>query len=145
MIEIGRKLVVVLFAVSVLFTPGCEQAATVGERKPCWLRQPGTAVKTELFFGLSKPHGGTVSESQWQQFVDEHITPRFREGLTIVDANGQWLGKQGKVIKEKTKIVILLHSDNEDTNASIEYIRDKYKQLFQQEAVLRINSCTRPF
>ena len=131
---IGWRLGIVLFVVSVLLSTGCITSTDIA------VRDSGGIVKTELFFGLSKPDGDTVSESEWKKFVDEHITPRFREGLTILDANGQWMDKRSKVIKEKTKIVILLHRDNVDTDADIEYIRDKYKALFEQESVLRIST-----
>ena len=139
---INRKLAVFLFAVSLLSTAGCTTGTNLGLKKANLPTDDGTIVKTELFFGLSKPDGSIVSESEWENFVDEYITPRFREGPTIVDAKGRWLTKTGEVIKEKTKIVILLHSDNEDANASIEYIRDKYKKLFQQESVMRVTTDT---
>jgi len=140
--RIGQKLAVVLFVVSMLSVPGCITVANTDVRGISQLGDDGVLVKTELFFGRCKPDGSIVSESEWERFVDEHITLRFREGLTIVDANGQWMSKTGEVIKEKTKIVILLHSDNEDANASIEYIRDKYKEQFGQESVVRVTTYT---
>ncbi|MHC4570957.1 MAG: DUF3574 domain-containing protein [Planctomycetota bacterium] len=139
---INRKLAVFLCAVNLLSITGCASGTNSELRKVNLQTDDGTIVKTELFFGLSKPDGSIVSETEWQNFVDEYITPRFRKGLTIVHANGQWLAKTGDVIKEKTKIVILLHSDNEDANASIEYIQDKYKKLFQQKSVLRVTTDT---
>ena len=137
---INRKLAAVLCAVSLLSTAGCTTGTNSGPSKANLPITNSTIVKTELFFGLSKPDGGIVSETEWESFVDEHITPRFRKGLTIVDADGQWLAKSGELIKEKTKIVILLHSDNKDANASIEYIRDNYKKLFQQDSVARVTT-----
>jgi hypothetical protein len=97
-------------------------------------------IKTELIFGLSKPDGDLVSEAEWQKFLDEYITPRFREGLTVLDADGQYLTQSQQVIKERSKIVILLYKNSEEINASIEYIRSSYKQLFQQESVLRVST-----
>lgn len=131
---IGWRLGIVLFAVSLLFSPGCRTRTDID------IRDSGRIIETVLFFGLSKPDGGTVSESEWEKFVDEYITPRFKEGLTTIDADGQWMDDKGKVIKEKTKMVILFHHDNEHINAAIEYIRDKYKELFEQKAVLRIST-----
>ena len=39
--------------------------------------------KDGLYFGLTKPEGETISESEEQEFVKAVITPRFREGLTV--------------------------------------------------------------
>lgn len=99
-------------------------------------------VQTLLVFGLSKPDGGTVSEEEWTNFVDTNITPKFKEGLTIVDSDGQWMMESGEVIKEDSKILILLY-DNEssaEVDDSIEQIKETYKKQFNQEAVLRITS-----
>lgn len=99
-------------------------------------------VQTLLVFGLSRPDGGTVSEEEWISFVDTYITPEFKEGLTIVDSDGQWMMESGEVIKEDSKILILLY-DNEssaEVDDSIEKIKETYKKMFNQEAVLRITS-----
>ncbi len=99
-------------------------------------------VQTILVFGLSKTDGGSVSEEEWINFVDTFVTPEFREGLTIVDSDGQWMMENGEVIKEGSKILILLY-DNEssaEVDDTIEQIKETYKKLFNQEAVLRITS-----
>ena len=99
-------------------------------------------VETLLVFGLSKPDGGTVSEAEWQSFVDTYVTPGFKEGLTIIDSDGQWMMQSGEVIKEGSKIVILLYDGGSSSEAdeSIEQIKETYKKLFNQEAVLRITT-----
>jgi hypothetical protein len=99
-------------------------------------------VQTLLVFGLSKPDGGTVSEAEWISFVDTYVTPSFKEGLTILDSDGQWMMESGEVIKEDSKILILLY-DNEsgaEVDDTIEQIKETYKNLFNQEAVLRITT-----
>jgi len=131
--EVSRKLLFIAIASTLFCAAGCETWTDIGAGN-------GSLIKTELYFGLSRPDGGVVSEAEWEGFVDEYITPRFKEGLTIVNANGQWMGENGELVKEETKIVILLHSDSEDAKAAIEYIRDKYKRLFDQEAVVRVTS-----
>jgi hypothetical protein len=141
MAGIGGKLKLVLFLAGVIFIGGCGPATSKGQRTLELDCEDGAAVRTELFFGLGKPDGGVVSESEWQQFVEEYITPRFKNGLTVVDASGQWMDKNGKITAERTRIVILLHDGREQAESSIEYIRDKYKQLFGQESVLRISTC----
>src|SRR5215207_3250304 len=49
------------------------------------LQCPGRAdpfLRTELFFGSSRPDGSMVTEAQFTQFLDQEITPRFPDGLT---------------------------------------------------------------
>lgn len=131
--EVSRRLLVIAIAGTLFCAAGCETRADTEAGN-------GSLIKTELYFGLSKPDGGVVSEAEWEGFVDEYITPRFKEGLTIVNANGQWMGENGELIKEGAKIVILFHRNSDDKKAAIEYIRDKYKELFNQEAVARVTS-----
>jgi len=98
-------------------------------------------IRTELYFGRNIPSGGTVSESDWQKFVDEVVTPRFPDGLTVLDADGQWRGKDGLIAREESKVIVLLYprKDRKATNAKIEEIRAEYKKRFAQEAVMRID------
>lgn len=131
--EVSRRLLFIAIASTLFCAAGCETWTDTGAGKD-------NLIKTELYFGLSRPDGGVVSQADWEGFVDEYITPRFKEGLTIVDAAGQWMGEDGELIKEETKIVILFHRNSGDKKAAIEYIRDKYKELFNQEAVVRVTS-----
>ncbi len=98
-------------------------------------------IQTTLVFGLSKT-GGVVTQAEWQYFVDSYITPRYMQGLTILDSDGQWMMRTGEVIKEDSMIVILLYEakSRAENDKNIEYIIDTYKKLHQQEAVLRIDT-----
>jgi len=118
--------------VLVLWIAGCAGTQAPGEAGA------ERFVKTELYFGLSRPGGKVVSDAEWKQFLEENITPRFPQGLTVVDADGQWRNKAGKVIREKTKLVILVHPATRDSLAAVQGIIFEYKQKFQQEAVLRV-------
>ncbi len=99
-----------------------------------------TLIKDELYFGLSKPGGKKISEVEWQQFLNRVITPRFKEGLTVMDANGQYLNNFGKLTKEKTKLIILVYETNPTKNQMVQETISSYKKTFQQEAVLRVTS-----
>ncbi len=99
-------------------------------------------IRTELYFGRAIPDGGgTVSEVDWTKFVDEIVTPRFPDGLTVLDADGQWRGKDGKVSREESKVIVLLYrrKDRKKMNSKIEEIRSEYKKRFRQESVMRID------
>ena len=47
-------------------------------------------VETQLFFGMSKPKGGTVSGRDWDAFVAREVSPRFPEGFSVIDGAGFW-------------------------------------------------------
>ena len=101
---------------------------------------PKTFLKDELYFGLTKPGGETISDSEWQEFVKAVITPRFREGLTVLDGSGQFLNRDGILIRENSKIVILIYENSPGKNRAIQEIIENYKRRFQQESVLRTTS-----
>ena len=98
-----------------------------------------TLTKDELYFGLSKPQG-QITETEWQTFLETVITPRFKAGLTAIDANGQFLNAAGILIQEQTKLVILIHANTPEEQQFIREIIAKYKQQFEQESVLRVTS-----
>src|SRR5439155_6280949 len=98
--------------------------------------QASLMQRTELFFGLSVPDGGEISEQAWQTFVDETITPRFPDGFTILDGAGQWRQSSGKIAHERSKILLLLHLRDEQRMRKRDEIRDEYKKRFKQEAVI---------
>jgi hypothetical protein len=98
-------------------------------------------TREELYFGTEIPGGGTVSDSLWQKFLDEEVTPRFPKGLTVLDASGQYLYENGKRAKEHTKIVILLYKQTDTRNTElIAQVINRYKRQFRQESVLRITN-----
>jgi Protein of unknown function (DUF3574) len=102
--------------------------------------QPKILFRDELYFGLTKPGGETISESEWQQFVNDVITPRFREGLTVLNGSGQFLNSSGVLVRENSKIVILIYENGREKNQAINQIIETYKRTFQQESVLRATS-----
>jgi hypothetical protein len=100
-------------------------------------------ARTELFFGSAKPDGSEVTTEEFQQFVDDEITPRFPDGLTLLMGLGQFRGSSGVIVQERSMLLILLYpvETRQDSSVKIEQIREAYKQLFQQESVLRADRC----
>jgi hypothetical protein len=90
-----------------------------------------------LYFGRAIPAGGQVSDAEWTAFLDENVTPAFPQGLTVIDATGQWSGVQGGVVRERSKIVVLVHPHSEKDDAAIVRIVGAYRLRFAQEAVLQ--------
>ena len=100
-------------------------------------------ARTELFFGSARPDGGAVTEAEFKEFLDQCVTPRFPDGLTLLVGLGQFRGADGVPIEERSTLLILLYPDEarRESSRRIEEIRDAYKQIFQQESVLRADRC----
>ncbi|WP_374471997.1 DUF3574 domain-containing protein [Phenylobacterium sp.] len=92
----------------------------------------------QLFFGRNVGEQARVSDAVFTRFVDEEITPRFPDGLTIMDGGGQWRGSENQLIREAAKVVLIVLPKNGDAPARIEAVREAYKKRFSQDAVLLI-------
>lgn len=99
--------------------------------------------RTELYFGSLKPDQTHVTQEEFDAFLDEVITPRFPEGLTLLTGLGQFQNADGEIIQENARVLILLYPINARRSKSekIETIRKRYKKRFQQESVLRVDRC----
>jgi hypothetical protein len=97
-------------------------------------------TRSELYFGLSKADGQTVSQQQWEEFVTTTVTPRFPEGLTVTDAAGQYRSQSGELVKESSKVMVIYRKVDETGDQKLEEIRKVYKERFGQESVLRAES-----
>ena len=96
----------------------------------------GGMVKTELYFGLQKPDGATVSEEEWQAFVDKSVSPLF-EGFTIVDAFGQCKNAEGKLVKEKTKMLIIVQEEGDGKN--VDKVKKAFNRTFPKNAFFKVS------
>jgi len=92
-------------------------------------------MRTTLYFGLSRPSGG-ISEGQWQNFLRGQVTPRFPDGLTVWQADGQWRRPDGRINRERAKVLLLVHEETPDVRRALAAIVTAYKRSFQQESVL---------
>src|SRR4051794_14139182 len=74
--------------------------------------EPGdqAMVRDMLYFGRNRPDGGKVSQAEWDQFLNEVITPGFPGGPTVVRGVGQWRGASGKAEREVSEVVTVLHT-----------------------------------
>ena len=74
-------------------------------------------------------------------FVDQQVTPRFPDGLTLLAGYGQFRNSAGVIDKEKSLVLILFYPPQmRDASKLIEQIRETYKGMFQQESVLRADA-----
>ena len=92
-------------------------------------------MRTTLYFGLNRK-AGNISESQWKSFLRQEVTPRFPQGLTVWQAGGQWRRSDGAIVRERSKVLLLVHDEKAEVRSAVTAIIERYKQLFEQESVL---------
>jgi hypothetical protein len=64
------------------------------------------------------------------------VTPRFPQGLTVWEADGQWRRPDGRIGRERAKVLLLVHDDTPEVRVALGAIVTMYKRSFQQESVL---------
>lgn len=92
-------------------------------------------ITAQLFFGRTS-HGHVIGAAAWRDFLATSVTPRFPDGLTVIEATGQWRQRStGRIIAEPSTIVEIVTDDSAETQARLNAIRADYKSRFAQESV----------
>lgn len=108
---------------------------------------PAAAAETlpydRLYFGRSIPGGGTVSDEEWEGFLEDVVTPLFPAGLTAWQAQGQWRDDRGLVVRESTFVLELIHPTPVRADSAVLAIIDGYKRRFRQQSVMRVRGRVR--
>ena len=107
--------------------------------------RPGEAttwLKSELYFGVGDRDdpASRIDEARWQGFLDREVTPRFPDGLTVLDAYGQWLFR-GRAAPERldSKVLVILHPDTPAERAKIDAVRSAWKAETGHQSVLWVS------
>ena len=90
----------------------------------------------QLFFGRPAGAKSEVSDSQFRKFVDQELTPRFPDGLTVMDGGSQWRGDENRMIREAAKVVLIVLPGKSDASPRIDAARIAFRQRFHQDSVL---------
>ncbi len=90
-----------VLALLALGDAGCMQAGPPS----CGWMGGAPAVMVQLLFGRTRP-GGVVTEPEWQDFLATAVTPRFPDGLTVLQGSGQWRSPvTGRISAEPSTVV----------------------------------------
>lgn len=94
---------------------GVTPSSTAGHQRPM--------LRSELYFAA-------VAPASWQAFLAKEITPRFPDGLTWLDVNGQWRGPSGVEEKLPSRLVIVLYADNPGNRQALTDINRVFRERF---------------
>lgn len=102
----------------------------------CEVYSAAPMIEAQLFFGRNVGADVGVSDRDWADFLDGEVTPRFPNGLTVIDASGHWRDSEtGRLIREPSKVLTLLAEGGPATLSLIREIVDSYKERFHQQSV----------
>jgi len=95
-------------------------------------------IRSELYFAVGNEDGsGVIDDARWRAFLDAEVTPRFPDGLTVLDGYGQWRFQQdGRLVRQRAKVLVVLHEDGAKRREDIEAIRLAWKRMTGHESVL---------
>jgi len=96
----------------------------------------------QLFFGQQIDGKASVSEADFRRFIEDELTPRFPDGLTVLDANGQWRASGNPLVRDASKVVLIVLPAKGDASSRIEAVQGAYKRQFGQESVLVLTQAT---
>lgn len=92
-------------------------------------------LHTAQFFLGAKPPA-KLNDRDLRLFVDREVTPRFPDGVTVVEGGGQWKGAENRLIREAAKVVLVVLPATGDSQGSVEAVRTAYRGKFKQETVV---------
>lgn len=124
-----RALLLLALALGACAQPGAPPVCTA-PLKP--------AVAIDLYFGRDKPGGGEVTDAEWGAFLAEVVTSRFPDGLSVFDTSGQYREPSGRIVRERSKRLVVIVFDAPAHKARIIEIVEAYKQRFGQFSVFRV-------
>ena len=97
-------------------------------------------ARVELIFGLDIKGGGRITEKEWRAFLEQEVTPRFPDGLTALDAYGQWrVPNDGRIARLDAKVLLIWYAPSAEAETRIQEVREAYKARYRQISVMRVD------
>ena len=93
------------------------------------------AREIDLYFGRDKQGGGEVSEAEWASFLTDTVTPRFPDGLSVLNVEGQARESSGRIVRERTKLLVVVVFDAPPHQGRVREIVQAYNGRFGQHGV----------
>lgn len=95
------------------------------------------ALQVDLYMGRDTPKG-EVTDAQWASFLAEEVTPRFPEGLSVLEVQGQYLEPPGKLTRERSKLLTIVLFDPTAQLPKAQLVAAAYARRFAQHGVFRV-------
>lgn len=118
-----------LVALAGLALAGCATAPKLA--CPAGQAQMRTA---QLFLEAKSP--ARLNDAALRRFVEQEVTPRFPDGVTMVAGGARWKGAGDRMIRDAAKVVLIVLPARGDPQANVEAVRAAYRTRFKQDSVV---------
>jgi Protein of unknown function (DUF3574) len=96
-------------------------------------------ITDRLYFGRTTADSLVVTDSAWAGFLRDVVSSRLPSGFTYWVARGEWRGPDGRVRREPSFVLEVVHPPRSAPSDSVILgIIAEYKRRFSQESVLRV-------
>jgi hypothetical protein len=116
---------------------GCGSKSTAKSAQPSW-------VRSEIYCGLDRLAGGTVTQAEFADFLNQVVTPAFPAGLTVLDAYGQMQKSDKAIVKQTTKVLLVVHQKTKANSDAIQKVISSYRSIYGNPQVMYLQSPTNP-
>jgi hypothetical protein len=114
---------------------GCQLLSAPPPRAPACPAGQESLRTAQLFLGR-KNVGPRAAAPDLQRFIDQEITPRFPDGVTVVNGGAQWQGSENMLMRDAAQVVHIVLPPRGDPQGKLEAVRKAYRARFRQESVL---------
>lgn len=125
-----------ILAAALLALSACAQRAPQDTASTCQAPLK-PAVQVDLYFGLAIK-GREIGEAEWAAFLAQEVTPRFPDGLSVIDVAGQYRTPSGHITRERSKLLVVIVPDPVGHLTKVQAIVDAYRRQFDQLSVLHV-------
>jgi len=80
-----------------------------------------------------------VSEEDWSSFLAKVLTPVFPRGLTVYDAYGQIQQADGKISRQPTRVVVIVHPRQLNQERTFSSVIQAYQRQFPGTKVMKLS------
>lgn len=88
----------------------------------------------QVFLGARPP--AKLDAAAVARFVDQEVTPRFPNGVSVVNGGDQWKGAENQIMREASKVLLIVLPADGGGHKRLEAIRAAYRLQFGQESAV---------
>ena len=127
------KILLPIISFAALALAGC---ATPSEEIVASCPNASQKPTAAMVFGRASTGAPSVSEAEFNRFITREVSPRFPDGLTVVNARGHWTPPAGSTIRDPSKLVMVVLRGTPDDGAKLDAIRVAYEARYHQQSLL---------